>query len=167
MPRIVFALSLMVGVSACTLCRAAAPPVTTAHKQEFINLLETASHQGEFFTAEGIDQLAPHVETLFALTPEDISSYDLYPFLALSRGLCDRQRYRDYGVAHFAEIAHPTIKLCWAVMLFDGGSSSPEVVGYLRAALDSKERSKDLADFLGPEFEQFKKRLSEHRDEQR
>ena len=53
------------------------------------------------------------------------------------------------------------IKLGWAVMLFNEGSASPEVVRYLRKALESAETSRTLAGLLGPEFEDFQKRLLE------
>jgi hypothetical protein len=151
---------VLVTALAFTLCHAAEAEITKEDKDAFVRVLEKAPSEGEFFTAAGIDQLAPHIRTLFALTTEDIAPYDLYPFLAMSRGLCDRPKYLKYGAKHFAEIAHPGIKLGWAVMLFDAGSASSEVVGYLREALQSEERTSELAEFLGPEFEEFKKRLA-------
>ena len=41
------------------------------------------------------------VTCLFALTEKNIEKYDIYQFLAISRGLCDRQ-YLEYAVRNFA-----------------------------------------------------------------
>lgn len=142
-------------------------PVPAEEKAEFIRLLQGAPYKGEFLTEEGVDRLAPHIRILFALSTDDIAKYDLYPFLALGRGLCDRELYRQYGVAHFRDIAHPTLKLSWAAMLFDAGSASPEIVTYLRTAVASKEQSAMLADMLGLGFEGFKKRVLRQPVEQR
>jgi hypothetical protein len=64
---------------------------------------------------------------------------------------------------HFAEIAHPVIRLAWAVMLFNEEAASPEIVKYLRSALESKERSKILAQILVPDSEDFKRRMKGYR----
>jgi hypothetical protein len=44
-------------------------------------------------------------------------------------------------------------------MLFNHKAASPEIVKYLRKVLESKEDSKELSRMLGPEFEDFKKRV--------
>ena len=71
-------------------------------KKDFIELLKTLFPvKGEFYTDEAIDKSQNYVPVLFALTEKDIENYDIYPFLALSRGLCDRNIHRDYAVRHF------------------------------------------------------------------
>jgi hypothetical protein len=104
---------------------------------------------------------------LLALTPKDIGRRDLYPFLALSRGLLDRKPQREYGVKHFGKIAHPQIKLFWGAVLFDEKAASPEMVAFLRAALESKEQAKLLSQMLGPRSQDFKKRVKEHNVEEK
>jgi len=158
----------MLGV-ALTICLAILPTfqgakaVTAAEKKAFLELINALPSKGEFFTDEAIDKAAPHTRVLLALTEKDIKGYDLYPFLALSRGLLDRKEYRTYGVKHFAEIAHPEIKLFWGVVLFDEKVASPEIVKHLKAALDSKEQSEVLSQLVGPGlFDDFKKRVREY-----
>jgi hypothetical protein len=80
------------------------------------------------------------VPVLFALTEKDIAKYDIYPFAAISRGLCDQKKHRDYAVRHFAEIRHPDLKLFWGAILFDAGAASPETVHFLRDVLESPSR---------------------------
>jgi hypothetical protein len=150
---------------------------TADEKKRFLNLLAELPHAGEFYTDESVTKAAPYTRVLLSLTDEDLRRFvaerekidakdvkdpDLYPFLALSRGLLDREGPREYGVKHFGEIAHPVIRLAWAVMLFNEKAASPEIVKYLRSALESKERSKVLTQMLGPDFEDFKRRVKEH-----
>src|SRR5262249_19599890 len=92
-------------------------PVSPAQKAEFLGLLPDLPHDGEFFTHAGVTQGARYIQVLFALTPQDVDTDHLYHVLALSRGLCDRSKYRRYGVEHFAEIGHPTVKAFWAAVL--------------------------------------------------
>jgi hypothetical protein len=47
-------------------------------------------------------------------------------------------------------------------MLFKDKAASPEIVKCLRSALESKRRSQILAQMVGPEFEDFKRRVKEH-----
>jgi hypothetical protein len=133
---------------------------------------------GEFYTDEAISRAAPHTRVLLSLTEKDIKEYaaartkvdgkdvkesDMYyPLLALSRGLLDRKEQRAYGVKHFSEIVHPVIKLSWAIMLFNDKAASPEVVRFVRSALESKEQSKVIAEMVGPDFEDFKRRVTNH-----
>jgi hypothetical protein len=141
--------------------------VTHHEKEVFLRLLKSlpTDADGEFYTDEAINLAAPHINVLFALTNEDISKYDIYPFLALSRGLCDQQKYREYGARHFRDIRHPIIKLFWGAVLFDVGTVTPEIVEYLRAALKSPERAKTLSEMIGPDYEKFKKRVLDYRNE--
>lgn len=136
-----------------------AKAVTATEKQAFLELVKTLPTRGEFFTDQAVETAAPHTRILLALTEQDVAQDDLYPFLALSRQLVDRKEPREYGVKHFGTIAHPTIKLFWAAVLFDEKAASAELVKYLRAALASREQSKVLAEMLGPNFEDFRKRL--------
>src|SRR3989442_2437799 len=115
-----------------------------------------------FFQAEdGIrDADVTGVQTCaLPISKEDLEQGDIYPFAALSAGLCRDRKYRKYGVEHFAHIAHRELKLFWAAALF--GAQPPlstEIVEYLRAALESKERSQELREIVGPGFESFKER---------
>jgi len=96
----------------------AEPPVTAEQKQAFIELIKIAPTEGEFLSDEGVEQLAPHIRTLFALGSEDVDKEHIYPFAALSSGLCQRESGWRYGVEHFGEIQHPLIKLFWGALLF-------------------------------------------------
>ena len=133
--------------------------VSDAQKKEFIQMLDTLPHEGEFYTAAAIDKAGPYLPVLLALTEKDLEQLDIYPFAAMSRGLCDRKQHRAYAVRHFAEIRHPMLQLAWAAMLFDAGASSPEIVRFLRKALKDEKQSQLLSEMIGPEFEQFKKRV--------
>ena len=139
-----------------------ADQVSDAKKREFIDLLKTLPHNDEFFTEEGVKRAGPHLPVLFALTEKDIEGYDLYPFLALSRGLCDVRKHRGYAVRHFAGIRHPELKLFWGAMLFDVGGASTEIVRFLRDALKSEAQAKTLSEIMGPDFDSFKRRVMEH-----
>lgn len=153
---------LLVGV-ALTACDETVGP-TAEEKRAFLEMLFDLPTDGEFFTEQAIDKAAPDTGVLLALTAGDIEGYDIYPLLALSRGLADRRPSRDYAVRQFGGIAHPTIKLFWAAVLFDDGSVPPEIVEYLQKALASESQSTTLAEMLGPDFEEFKTRLSSSKD---
>src|SRR5436305_804928 len=129
--------------------------VTVEQKQEFLRLLPTLPHKGEFFTKKGIMKADPYLPVLLALTAADLPLFDPYPFAALSRGLCDRKENRDYAVKYFGQIGHPMLKLFWASILFKENAASPEIVEYLRKALDSKEQAATLKAITGPNFAKF------------
>jgi hypothetical protein len=137
----------------------ASSQISEAQKKEFLELLKTLPHKGEFYTDEAIKKAGPYLPVLFALTEKDIEKYDIYPFAAISRGLCDQKIHRDYAARHIAEIRHPALKLFWGAMLFDAGATSPEIVRYLKDALESPEKAKLLSEMIGPEFEDFKRRV--------
>ena len=143
--------------------------VTAAEKTAFLKLFEKlpTEHEG-IYTAEAIDKAQPHTRIFLALTEKDIEQYAkslgiknycLYPFAALSAGLLERKRPREYVVKHFGEIAHAELKLGWAVGVFNKNAASPEIVKFLRAALKSKEQAQELRIMLGADFEEFNKRL--------
>ncbi len=138
--------------------------VTEAEKKAFLELLGTLPTRRESFTKEAIEKAAPHTRVLLALTSKDIGELDLYPFLALSSGLASRNDTREYAVANFAKIAHPTLKLAWASMLLDQKAASPEIITFLRKAIESKDDSKSLAGMLGPTYEDFRARVIEADD---
>ena len=140
----------------------ASDQISDLRKQEFINLLRTLPTKGEFYTDEAVLKAAPFLPVLLALTEKDLEKYDIYPFAAISRGLCDHSRHRVYAVRNFGKIGHPKLKLFWGAMLFDSDDSSPEIERFLRDALASEEQAKLLSDILGPEFESFKKRVLSH-----
>jgi hypothetical protein len=133
-----------------------------ARKKEFIDLLKTLPTKGEFYTEEAVRRASPYLPSLFSLTEKDIEGYDFYPFIAISRGLGDHKEHRSYAVAHFAEIRHPGLKLFWAAMLFDSGDISPEIVRYLRDALDEPEQADLLAQLVGPGFKSFRRKVGAH-----
>ena len=142
--------------------------VTATEKKAFLELLAKLPTMGEFFTDEAVRKAFPHTRVLLALTPKDVEKYDnIYPFLALSRGLLGHKEQREFGVKHFSTIAHPEIKLFWGTVLFDEKAASPEIVTFLRAALESKEQSKLLSEMLGPSFEDFKKQVKEYKFKQK
>jgi hypothetical protein len=133
--------------------------VTDAEKEEFLQLLSKLPSKGEFFTKEAVTTAEPYTRVLLALTEKDLEKRDLYPFLALSSGLAGRKEPRQYAITNFDKIGHPTMKLAWATMLLGENPLSPEIVTFLRKALDSKEDAKTLKEMLGPNFEEFRERV--------
>jgi len=136
--------------------------VSDAEKREFIELLNTLPSKGEFYTEEAARRAAPYLPVLFSLTEKDIEKYNLYDFVALSVGICEDRGRRTYAVAHFAEIRHPQLKLFWAAFLFNLNEVSPEIVRYLRDALDSDEQHRKLKSMAGPNFKFFKRAVRNH-----
>jgi hypothetical protein len=141
--------------------------ISDAQKNEFIELLKTLPHKGEFFTEEAVKRAAPYLPVLFALTEKDIEAYDIYPFAAISRGLCDAKEHRRHASNHFAEIRHPMLKLFWAAMLFDSEDSSPEIARFLQDSLKSEHGAKTLAEIVGPNFEDFKRRVIAYQEQKK
>jgi hypothetical protein len=141
--------------------------ISIAQKKDFIKLLKTLPVKGEFYTDEAIDKSQHHMPVLFALAEKDIENYDIYPFLALSRGLYDRKIHRDYAIRHFLEISHPTLKLFWATMLFDEKATSLEIVQFLRDALKSKKQAKILSEMLGPNYKELQRRVKAYPDKKK
>jgi hypothetical protein len=130
--------------------------VTDAEKTAFLKLLATLPTEREFYTEEAVKKAVPYTRVLLALTEKDLKEHGIYPFLALSAGLMGHKEARQYAAANFARIAHPTLKLSWAIMLFRLPKAPPEVVPFLRKALDSKEAARTISSLLGPGFEDFK-----------
>jgi hypothetical protein len=139
--------------------QSAASQISDAQKKDLLNLLQTLPHKGEFFTDDAIKSAGPYLPVLFALTDKDIEGYDIYPFAALSRGLCDIKEHRQYATGHFGEIRHSELKLFWAAMLFDEENPSTEIVRFLKDALKSEVQAKLLAEITGPKFTDFKARV--------
>jgi hypothetical protein len=136
-----------------------AAATTDAQKKDFIDLLQRLPHKGEFYTDEAVDRAEGYLPVLLSLNEHDLDGRDLYPFAAMSRGLCDKKQDRDYVVAHFNNVQHPKLKLFWAVMIFDDKAASSEIKLHLRRALQSEQQSQELRAILGPKFEDFKKRV--------
>lgn len=130
--------------------------VTAAEKKQFFKLLATLPTRGEFYAEEAITKAAPHTRVLLALTEKDLEKYDLYPFVALGVGLMEHKEARQYIAAHFEGIAHPQIKLSFAVMLFRQRQSVPGVIGYLHKALESQPEGNFG---LGPEYQDFREQV--------
>jgi len=158
--------SIVAIVFALTACQAGGR-VSDAQKKTFIELLKTLPTKGEFYTEESVKKAAPYLPVLIIITEKDIEMYDIYPFLALSSDLFESQKHRKYAARHFSEIRHPMLKLSWGAMLFDRKSSSPQIVRFLRDALESEEQAKLLAEIYGPKFEKFKVRVKRHPDAKR
>ena len=133
--------------------------ISEAQKKQFVALLKTLPHKGEFFTENAVKTAGPYLPVLFALTDKDIEGYDIYPFLALSRGLCDVKEHRLYANNHFADIRHSELKLFWAAMLFEYGNPSAQIVKYLKLALKSDIQARLLAEMVGPDYEDLKRRI--------
>ena len=133
--------------------------ISEAQKKEFIKLLQTLPFKGEFYTDEAVEKASPYLPVLFAFTEKDIKKRDIYPFVAISRGFGYQKKHQDYGVRHFGEIRHPTLKLFWGAMLFNEGVASPEIVQFIKDALASREQGKLLSEMTGPKFEDFKRRV--------
>jgi hypothetical protein len=129
--------------------------VTDSEKKEFLKVLATLPTEGEFFTEEAGKKAVPYTRVLLALTEKDLANKDIYAFLALSSGLLSHKEARQYGVSNFSKIAHPTIKLAWAIGLFEDKPPSPEIVAFLRKAVDTRIAQM----LLGPGFEDFKERV--------
>lgn len=140
-----------------------AQQILDAQKKDFIEVLKTLPTKGEFFTEEAIRKAEPYLPVLLALTENDVEKYDIYPFAAISRGLCDSEKNRKYAVRYFDEIRHPSLKLFWGAMLFDYKSPSPKVVLFLKDALKSEKQAKELSEIARPNFESFKRRVLAHR----
>ena len=138
--------------------------ISDVQKKDFLKLLNTLPHEGDFYTDTAIEKAGPYLPILFSLTEKDLANYDIYPFGALSRGLCDRKKHRDYAVNHFNDIQHPVLKLAWGSMLFDADVASSEIVQFLRNALRSPEQSKLLSEIIGPKFADFKRRVMSYSD---
>ncbi len=140
--------------------QAPANQVSEAQKKQFIDLMKTLPHKGEFFTDEAVKTAGPYLPVLFALTEKDIEADDIYPFAAISRGLCDVKEHRLYATNHFVDIRHSELKLFWAAMLFDAGNPPPDIVRYLQVALKSDAQAKLLAEMAGPNFADLKRRIN-------
>src|SRR5437016_1472162 len=82
--------------------QAPANPISDAQKKQFIELLKTLPHKGEFFTDDAVKTAGPYLPVLFALTDKDIEGYDIYPFAAISRGLCDVKEHLRTVVDHLS-----------------------------------------------------------------
>ncbi len=63
--------------------------MTEEEKQQFLSLIVTLQWKGEFFTDEAVEKAKPYTRVLLSLKPDDVKGYDMYGFLALSRGIAD------------------------------------------------------------------------------
>jgi hypothetical protein len=133
--------------------------VSDSAKGELRTLLSRAPHAGDFYAEKAVDQMAPYIAVLFALTPEDVSDEVFGAYAILSRSLCERKEYREYAVSHFSEIRHPLIKMFWGAVLFNMGTRPLEITAYFRSVLSSKEQSSRLADVLGQEYPAFRQKI--------
>ena len=141
-----------------------ATTISDRQKKDFVKLVRTLPHRGEFFTLDAIKTAGPYLPVLFALTDKDLEGLDIYPFLALSMGLCDTKERRQYAIVHFRDIQDSRLKVFWAAMLFDETNPSSEVVHFLKDALESEALSKFLGEITGPNFAKFKTRVNAARD---
>jgi hypothetical protein len=134
--------------------------ISDLQKKQFVELLKTLPVKGEFYAEESERKAAPYLLVLFALTEKDTEKYDIYPFLAISRGIFEQEEYSSCGVMYFDRIQHSMLKLFWAAVLFRENAASQEIITFLDQALDSPQQAKQLAEIVGPGFfEEFKQRL--------
>jgi hypothetical protein len=139
------------------------PPkeVSDADKQAFFKLVaglpgEPVGHAA-IFTKEAVKKAAPFARVLFALTEKDLEKEESGAFMILTWQLAGVEQARDYGIKNFARIAHPRIKVWWADALFGQNAAPPEIVTFLRKAL---EREGEYLDhFHGPHFQARKERV--------
>lgn len=148
----------------CFVCHAEAcdpPKVAPAQKKMFLETLEKLPTRGEFFTDEAIQKASQFLPVLLSLDKKDVSEDQLFALLALGRGLHDsKKEHRDYAVKNFDKIAHPVIKLGWAINLFRiSKGENPVVVRYLAESLTDSERGETIRSLLGSEFESFQKQV--------
>jgi len=132
--------------------------VSDADKQAFFKLVaglpvEPAGHAA-IFTKESLKKAAPFARVLFALTEKDLEKKEIGAFMILTWQLAGVEQARDYGIKNFAGIAHPRIKLWWADSLFGQKAAPPEIVTFLRQALERK--GERLDHFHGPNFQAHK-----------
>jgi hypothetical protein len=130
--------------------------ISDAQKQHFIKLLKTLPHKAEFFTDDAIKTAGPYLPVLFSLTDKDIEGYDIYPFGALSRGLCDIKEHRQYATAHFGEIRNSELKLFWARRF--SREPSPEITRLQDALKSGRKRSYSKSP--GPTSQTLKTRVT-------
>lgn len=130
-------------------------------EERFVKLLFTLPRNEELLTDEAIKKAGPYLPVIFDLTEKDLEKYKVAPYgIAVVLGsLCSREEYKDYEVSHFADIRHPEEKLFLGSILFEKGAASPEIVQFLRDALEDEERAKELSEMIGPHFQDFKARL--------
>ncbi len=133
--------------------------ISEAEKKQFVELLQTLPHKGEFFTEDAVKTAGPYLPVLFALTDKDLEGYDIYPFAAISSGLSGVKEPRLYATKHFDDIRHSELKLFWAAMLFDYGERSPQIVQYLKSALKDDAKARQVAEMAGPSYADLKRRI--------
>jgi hypothetical protein len=141
--------------------------VTEARKIEFIHLLAVLPHEGESYTDQAVKKAEPYLPVLLALSEKELAKRDIYPFAAMIAGLCGTKPNRDYVALHFSDIRHPELRIFWAALLFDKNSASPRIVQFLRDTLKSDQQSQLLKEFVGPQFEEFRKRVLANKDSSR
>jgi hypothetical protein len=134
--------------------------VSDVQKEDLIKLLKMLPVKSEFYTDEAINKAQNSMPILFAFSEKDLEKYDIYPFLALSRGLADRKNHQEYAVKHFLEIQHPTLKLFWGSVLFNENAVSPEIVKFLKGALKLEKQAQILSEMLGPKYKIFKQQVT-------
>jgi hypothetical protein len=142
-------------------------PVTAAEKEAFLKLLGKLPGRWLTYTDESVRKAGPHLRVLLALEEKDIRpGPHIDRCVLISLQLAGGKAHREYALKHFARIAHPDIKLLWAVALFEKKEASPEVVRHLRAALKSKDRVKFLGEvqLLNLDVGDLKKRVEKHKD---
>jgi hypothetical protein len=142
----------------------ASKDVTDADKQAFFKLLpnlptQPAGHGPPVFTKEALKKAAPLAPVLFALTQKDLQKDETLMVTILTWQLAGVEEARQYGIKNFASIAHPSIKLWWSVGLFEAKAAPPEVVIFLRKALEAGAADKEEWFGYGPHFQEFKERV--------
>ncbi len=139
--------------------------VSDAEKQAFLKLVSSlpmmAAGHAAIFKEESVKKAAPFAPVLFALTEKDLEKKEeeILGLTLLTWQLAAHPQARQYGVKNFATIAHPRIKVWWAVGLFREKAAPPEVLTFLRKALEAGAGDKEERFGQGPYFQAFKERV--------
>ncbi|MHC4221224.1 MAG: M56 family metallopeptidase, partial [Planctomycetota bacterium] len=139
-------------------------------KETFFKKIDTLETKGEFFTEESIRIITEDLPLFITITESDCEEwaklnnreYDVYVYLALSTGLSENIKNRQYVGNHFSDIRHPMLKLAWAIQLYYKGPKTKEVSQYLYEMVTSEESSLILQEGLGHGWEEFKNEIISH-----
>ena len=129
-------------VLACLLLSCSSTGIISIQKRELFERFYTTKVGGEFPTSEQAETICPDISVLLDVTERDCENwvaektgkkkYDIYPLLALSNILSEKQIHRDYVTANFDRIKHPELKNIWAVLLFYNGVRTSNVIAHLK-----------------------------------
>jgi hypothetical protein len=146
------------------------------NKVIFLLAIEILPFHREFPTDESARLVVRYLPAIFDLSEAELNfvakarlgerasarGYD-YHLGAYSRVMVDLRdlgpNVREYVAKNFARIRYPFLKVMCAVILFSEDVVTPEILQYLRQALASEEGTKELAGVIGPDFEEFRRKV--------